>query len=57
MSGSRSTNCWKTSVCRGTASLQSVEGSGPCEGKLVQHQCLENSTGLFLCLGSLYVGK
>lgn len=58
MSGSRNTNCCKTSVCRGNISLQIVEGSGPCEGKLVQHQWLKRTAlGLFLWLGSLQVGE
>jgi len=58
MSGSRSINCCKTSVCRGYISLQNVEGSGPCEGKLVQHQWLKRTAlGLFLWLDSLQTGE
>lgn len=58
MSGSRNANCCKTSVCRGNISLQIVEGSGLCEGKLVQHQWLQRTAlGLFFWLGSLQVGE
>lgn len=58
MAGSSSTNCCKTSVCRGNLSLQGVEGSGPCEGKLVQHQWLKRAAlDLFLWLSSVQVGE
>lgn len=58
MPGSRNTNCCKTSVCRGNISLQSVEGSDPWEGKLVQRQWLKRTAlGLLLWLGALQAGE
>lgn len=49
MSGSINTNCYKTRVCRGNTSLQSAEGSGPSEGKLVREQHWVYSSDRALC--------